>query len=85
VISAVTGEGVEAARILMASQLTALHKVQRIYLTYSAGRSGGVASRARRSAGRRAQAEGHVLTVRLDPADSARFERLWPAKDAPTP
>ena len=35
------------------------------------------------------EGEGHVLTVRLDPADRARFERLWPARkdpnDAPTP
>ena len=31
------------------------------------------------------EGEGHVLTVRLDPADSARFERLWPTDDAPTP
>src|SRR3546814_18815933 len=37
VISAVTGEGVEAARILMASQLTAAHQVQRIHLGYEQG------------------------------------------------
>src|SRR3546814_10610016 len=37
VISAVTGEGVEAARILMASQLTAAHRVQRIHLGYEQG------------------------------------------------
>src|SRR3546814_8346322 len=37
VISAGTGEGVEAARILRASQLTAAHQVQRIHLGYEQG------------------------------------------------
>lgn len=85
VMSAVTGEGIEAARILMASQLTALHKVQRIYLTYSEGEAAAWLHARGEVLADEPEAEGHVLTVRLDPADSARFERLWPAaKDVPT-
>lgn len=85
VISAVTGEGVEAARILMASQLTAQHKVQRIYLDYSQGEAAAWLHARGEVLADEPVGEGHVLTVRLDPADSARFERLWPASDAPQP
>ena len=85
VISAVTGEGVEAARTLMASQLTALHKVQRIYLSYRQGEAAAWLHARGEVLADEPEAEGHVLTVRLDPADSARFERLWPTPDAPTP
>lgn len=85
VISAVTGEGIEAARALMASQLTALHKVQRIYLPYSQGEAAAWLHARGEVLADEPEGEGHVLTVRLDPADSARFERLWPATDAPTP
>lgn len=85
VISAVTGEGVEAARILMASQLTALHKVRRIYLTYSQGEAAAWLHARGEVLADEPEVEGHVLTVRLDPADSARFERLWPVTDVPTP
>ncbi len=85
VISAATGDGVEGARILMASQLTALHKVQRIYLAYSQGEAAAWLHARGEVLADEPEAEGHVLTVRLDPADSARFERLWPATDVPTP
>lgn len=85
VISAVTGEGVEAARTLMASQLTALHKVQRIYLSYSEGEAAAWLHARGEVLADEPEADGHVLTVRLDPADSARFERLWPTTDALMP
>ena len=85
VISAVTGEGVEAARILMASVLTALHKVQRIYLPYSHGEAAAWLHARGEVLADEPEGEGHVLTVRLDPADSARFDRLWPATAVPTP
>jgi GTP-binding protein HflX len=85
VISAMTGEGVEAARILMATQLTALHKVQRIYLPYDQGEAAAWLHARGEVIADEPEGEGHVLTVRLDPADSARFERLWPTTGAPTP
>ena len=77
VISAATGEGIEDARALMASELTARHKLARIFLRFDQGEAmawlyarGDVLSD-------QPEGEGHVLTVRLDPADHARFERLW--------
>lgn len=85
VISAVTGEGVEDARALMASQLTALHKIQRIYLSYQDGEAAAWLYARGEVLADEPQGEGHVLTVRLDPADGARFARLWPTDDAPTP
>lgn len=85
VISAVTGEGVEDARALMASQLTALHKIQRIYLSYQDGEAAAWLYARGEVLADEPQGEGHVLTVRLDPADGARFARLWPMDDAPTP
>lgn len=85
VISAMTGEGVEAARILMAAQLTALHKVQRIYLPYDQGEAAAWLHARGEVIADQPEGEGHVLTVRLDPADSARFERLWPTTGVPTP
>jgi GTP-binding protein HflX len=85
VISAVTGEGVEAARVLMAAQLTALHKVQRIYLDYQDGEAAAWLHARGEVLADEPEGEGHVLTVRLDPADSARFERLWPTDGALTP
>jgi GTP-binding protein HflX len=85
VISAVTGEGVEDARALMASQLTALHKIQRIYLSYQDGEAAAWLYARGEVLADEPQGEGHVLTVRLDPADGARFARLWPTDDTPTP
>jgi len=85
VISAMTGEGVEAARTLMASQLTAAHKVERIFLTYAQGEAMAWLHARGEVLSDQAEGEGHVLTVRLDPADRARFERLWPLRNAPTP
>ena len=89
IISAVTGEGVETARNLMASQLTARHQVQRIYLDYEQGEAMAWLHARGEVLSDEPEGEGHVLTVRLDPADRARFERLWPARkdpnDAPTP
>lgn len=77
-ISAVTGDGVEAARVLMAAQLTALHQVQRIYLGYQDGEAAAWLHARGEVLGDEPEGEGHVLTVRLDPADKARFARLWP-------
>lgn len=85
VISAVTGEGVEAARTLMAAQLTAQHEVQRIFLRFEQGEAMAWLHARGEVLADEPRGEGHVLTVRLDPADLARFERLWPAdaKDVP--
>ena len=84
-ISAVTGEGVEAARTLMASQLTALHRVERIFLTFDQGEAMAWLHARGEVLSDQAEGEGHLLTVRLDPADRARFERLWPVRGVPTP
>ena len=80
IISAVSGEGVEAARELMAAQLTAQHKLQRIFLAYEQGDAAAWLHARGEVLGDEPQDNGHVLTVRLDPADMARFERLFPAK-----
>lgn len=85
VISAMTGEGVEAARTLMASQLTAAHQVERIFLTYAQGEAMAWLHARGEVLSDQPEGEGHVLTVRLDPADRARFERLWPFRNVPTP
>ncbi|QCB54846.1 GTPase HflX [Sphingopyxis sp. PAMC25046] len=85
VISAVTGEGVEDARILMASQLTARHQVHHIHLGYEQGEAMAWLHARGEVLADEPEGEGHALTVRLDPADRARFERLWPnLRDAPT-
>ena len=78
VISAVTGEGVEAGRTLMASQLTAQHRVERIFLGFDQGEAMAWLHARGEVLSDQVEGEGHVLTVRLDPADRARFERLWP-------
>ena len=85
VISAVTGEGVEAARALMASQLTARHRIERIFLTYADGEAMAWLHARGEVLSDEIDGEGHVLTVRLDPADRARFERLWPVNGARAP
>ena len=78
IISAVSGEGVEGARELMAAQLTAQHKLQRIFLGYEQGEAAAWLHARGEVLGDEPQDDGHVLTVRLDPADMARFERLFP-------
>jgi GTP-binding protein HflX len=78
VISAATGEGVEAARTLMASQLTARHRVERLFLRFDQGEAMAWLHARGEVLSDVAEGEGHALTVRLDPADRARFERLWP-------
>jgi GTP-binding protein HflX len=78
VISAVSGEGVDAARVLMATQLTARHKLQRIYLGYEQGEAAAWLHARGEVLDDEPEGEGHVLTVRLDPADTARFARLFP-------
>src|SRR3990167_4511594 len=85
VISAVSGEGVEAARTLMATQLTAQHQIQRIYLDYAEGEAMAWLHARGEVLADEPSGEGHVLNVGLDPADRARFERLWPVSDVPTP
>lgn len=85
VISAVTGESVEAARTLMASQLTAQHRVERIFLGFDQGEAMAWLHARGEVLSDEVDGEGHMLTVRLDPADRARFERLWPLRSAPTP
>ena len=83
VISAVTGEGVEAARALMAAELTARHQVARIFLRFDQGEAMAWLHARGEVLRDEAEAEGHVLTVRLDPADRARFDRLWPGAPGP--
>lgn len=83
VISAASGEGVEAARALMAAQLTARHQVRRIFLRFDQGEAMAWLHARGEVLSDQPEGEGHVLTVRLDPADAARFERLF--RTIPTP
>ncbi|HMO76090.1 MAG TPA: GTPase HflX [Sphingopyxis sp.] len=85
VISAVNGEGVEAARTLMASQLTSRHQVLRIFLRFDQGEAMAWLHARGEVLSDVAEGEGHMLTVRLDPADRARFERLWPTDQGECP
>ncbi|MBL9070929.1 MAG: GTPase HflX [Sphingopyxis sp.] len=85
VISAVTGDGVEAARMLMASRLTAQHQIAKIFLAFDQGEAMAWLHARGEVLSDELEGEGHVLTVRLDPADRARFERLWPVSGVPTP
>lgn len=79
-ISAISGEGVDTARTLMASQLTSRHQVLRIFLRFDQGEAMAWLHARGEVLNDEVEAEGHVLTVRLDPADRARFERLWPTE-----
>jgi len=79
IISAETGEGVEQARMLMASQLTARHVEHRIFLAFDQGEAMAWLHARGEVLADVAEEGGHLLTVRLDPADRARFDRLWPS------
>jgi GTP-binding protein HflX len=82
-ISAATGEGVDAARTLMASQLTAHHQMRRIFLRFDQGEAMAWLHARGEVLSDQPEGEGHMLTVRLDPADGARFDRLF--RTPPTP
>lgn len=78
IISALSGEGINEARAFMGVELTQRHRHVSIFLRYDQGEA---------YAWIRARGEilsdvteelGHLITVRLDPADVARFGRLWP-------
>jgi GTP-binding protein HflX len=77
-ISAATGEGVEAACVLMAAELTARHELLRVRLRFDQGEAMAWLHARGEVLADEPQGDGHLLTVRLDPADRARFERLWP-------
>jgi len=79
VISAETGEGVDAARALMAADLTARHEVKRVFLRFDQGEAMAWLHARGDILSDEVEEGGHRLTVRLDPADRARFERLWPS------
>jgi GTP-binding protein HflX len=79
VISAETGEGVDAARALMAADLTARHEVARVFLRFDQGEAMAWLHARGDILSDDVEEGGHRLTVRLDPADRARFERLWPS------
>lgn len=76
-ISAATGEGVDAARALMAADLTARHEVTRVFLRFDQGEAMAWLHARGDILSDDVEEGGHRLTVRLDPADRARFERLW--------
>lgn len=71
--------------MLMASRLTAQHQVARIFLAFDQGEARAWLHARGEVLSDELEGEGHVLTVRLDPADRARFERLWPVSGVPTP
>ncbi len=82
VISAETGEGIEAARALMAADLTARHEVTRVFLRFDQGDAMAWLHARGDLLSDEVVEGGHRLTVRLDPADRARFERLWPSNQS---
>ena len=77
VISAETGEGIEGARALMAAHLTARHELTRVFLRFDQGEAMAWLHARGDVLADEVVEGGHRLTVRLDPADRARFERLW--------
>ncbi|SKB55406.1 GTPase HflX [Sphingopyxis flava] len=81
VISAETGEGIEAARALMAADLTARHEVTCVFLRFDQGEAMAWLHARGDILSEEVVEGGHRLTVRLDPADRARFERLWPSNE----
>ena len=82
VISAETREGIEAARALMAADLTARHEVTRVFLRFDQGDAMAWLHARGDLLSDEVVEGGHRLTVRLDPADRARFERLWPSNQS---
>lgn len=78
IISAFTGENVDGARALMASVLTSLHQKCRIFLRYDQGDANAWLYARGDILADEAAEDGHWITTRLDPADMARFNRLWP-------
>src|SRR3546814_20513909 len=78
VISAESGEGVDAARALMAAELTARHEIANIFLRFDQGEAmAWLPARGEVLADPQAEG-GHRVTVRLPPPDRAQFHRLWP-------
>jgi GTP-binding protein HflX len=69
----------------MAARLTEGHEIQQIFLGFDEGEALAWLHARGEVLDNRAEGDGHVLTVRLDPADQARFRRLWPAKGLPKP
>src|SRR3546814_603800 len=78
VISAGSGEGGDAARALMGADTTARHEIANIFLRFDQGEAMAWLHARGEVLADRAEEGGHRLTVRLDPADRARFDRLWP-------
>lgn len=82
IISAMTGEGVENARNLMSSHLTKQHLLCQISVSFSQGDAMAWLYARGEILADDVTDEGHIIDVRLDPADLARFERLWPGQIA---
>jgi GTP-binding protein HflX len=78
IISAFTGENIEGAQALMASVLTSFHQKCKIFLRYDQGDANAWLYARGEILADEAQEGGHLITTRLDPADMARFNRLWP-------
>lgn len=82
IMSAITGEGVENARHLMAAQLTKQHLACQISVGFSQGDAMAWLYARGEILSDVVTEQGHVIDVRLDPADMARFDRLWPGQIA---
>lgn len=78
IISAITGEAVETARILMSAQLTRRHLACRIFVRFDQGDALAWLYARGEILADQMNDQGHVIDVRLDPADMARFDRIWP-------
>ncbi|WP_033073278.1 GTPase HflX [Sphingopyxis sp. MWB1] len=78
IISAGTGEGVEDAKRLIATVLTMNHEIVTLLLEHGQGDAIAWLHARGEVLREETHAAGQSLTVRLAPADKARFRRLWP-------
>lgn len=77
-VSAVTGEGIDAARAALAAQITRSHGQHRIVLPHDNGRAAAWLHDHGEVISDRIDGDHRVLLVRLSPADRDRFNRYWP-------
>lgn len=78
ILSAVSGEGVEAARSLMARVVTSAHYARRVMLHHSDGEAAAWLHAHGEVSSDCSDDSGRLLVARLDPADWQRFQRHWP-------
>jgi GTPase len=78
ILSALTGEGVDAARTAISARLTHDHQQRRVILAPEQGDALAWLHANGQVVGHRSAAEGEVVDARLAPRDWDRFAALWP-------